>query len=236
MPSVTIATFNIHSGRGLDDQVDLDRIAAAIRASGAQIVGLQELDSGLVRSGGVDQAAELARLTGLTVAFHPTISTGRGGYGIGLATAASCETRYEPLPRVGDEEPRGAVVASVGGLGVVNAHLAWQPGPRRPQIERLAAIAGSLAGPKIVVGDLNTSGRQLGSLAAAGVASPMPRRRTYVGGRRHPAAALRRYVMHRTFTRHFDHVLAGGGATIERSWTIPTTASDHVPLVAEVRY
>ena len=236
MPSVTVATFNIRSGRGLDDRVDLERVAAVIRASGAEIVGLQEMDSGLARSGRIDQAAELARLTGLSVAFHPTIERGGGHYGIGLATAAPCDTSFEALPRLRDEEPRGAVVASVGGLGVVTTHLAWQRGPRRPQIERLAAIAGSLPGPKVVMGDLNTSARHLGPLVAAGIASPRARRRTYVGGRRHPGAAVRRYVMHHTFTRHFDHILAGGGAAVERSWTIPTTASDHVPLVGVVRY
>jgi hypothetical protein len=42
--SVTVASYNIHHGVGEDDQLDLDRIAEQIRTSGADIIGLQEVD------------------------------------------------------------------------------------------------------------------------------------------------------------------------------------------------
>lgn len=231
-----VATFNIRSGRGLDDRVDLDRIAHVMRATGAEIIGLQEVDRGLARTGNTDQAGELARLTGMWVAFHPTIERGEGDYGIALATSAECETRFDHLPRLGDEEPRGMVTATVEGLRVVNTHLAWQRAPRRPQIERLAELLRTIEEPTVVMGDLNTSGRHLRALVEGGMSHDPARRRTYFGGLGNPAAMVRRIRVHGTMSRHFDHVLAGGGARIERSWTIPTDASDHVPLAAVVRY
>jgi endonuclease/exonuclease/phosphatase family metal-dependent hydrolase len=42
--TVTVMSFNIHHGQGTDGVLDLERIARVIRASGADIVGLQEVD------------------------------------------------------------------------------------------------------------------------------------------------------------------------------------------------
>ena len=43
-----IITYNIHHGEGIDDVYDLDRIAAVIRDSGADIATLQEVDRHLL--------------------------------------------------------------------------------------------------------------------------------------------------------------------------------------------
>ena len=41
-----IATFNILHGRSLDDgQVDVDRLASAVKSLYADVLGLQEVDS-----------------------------------------------------------------------------------------------------------------------------------------------------------------------------------------------
>ena len=51
-----VASFNIHHGVGLDGKLDLDRIAEVVRSTGAEVVGLQEVDRHLsVRSGWIDQ-------------------------------------------------------------------------------------------------------------------------------------------------------------------------------------
>ena len=58
--SVTVMSFNIHHGQGTDSALDLARIARVIRASGAGIAGLQEVDRNFAkRSNWTDQAAEL---------------------------------------------------------------------------------------------------------------------------------------------------------------------------------
>jgi len=43
-PDVTVMSYNIHFGVGLDGRYDLNRIARVIQASNADIVGLQEVD------------------------------------------------------------------------------------------------------------------------------------------------------------------------------------------------
>ena len=131
-----VATFNVHHGRGLDGVLDLERTAAAIAETVADVVALQELDRGMKRSGGVDQPAELARLLGVQVEFFPTLERAGGGqYGIGLASRIPItEARFVPLPQLGTEEPRGAITAQCSGISLVCTHLSTQrrPGPSTP--------------------------------------------------------------------------------------------------------
>jgi endonuclease/exonuclease/phosphatase family metal-dependent hydrolase len=68
--TVTVTSFNIHHGQGTDGCLDLARIARVIRASGAGVAGLQEVDRHFAkRSDWADQAAELAGLLGCHVAY-----------------------------------------------------------------------------------------------------------------------------------------------------------------------
>src|SRR5215469_11464837 len=72
--TVTVMSFNIHHGQGTDGVVDLERIARVIRASGADIAGLQEVDRNFAeRSNWTDQAAELAGLLDWHVAYGANI-------------------------------------------------------------------------------------------------------------------------------------------------------------------
>lgn len=74
MASVTVMTFNIHHGQGTDGVLDLARTARVIRASGADIAGLQEVDRHYgARSDRADQAAGLAALLGWHVAYGANI-------------------------------------------------------------------------------------------------------------------------------------------------------------------
>jgi endonuclease/exonuclease/phosphatase family metal-dependent hydrolase len=60
-----IATFNVMGGRSLrDGAVVPDRLAAAVAALDADVVGLQEIDRGQERSGYADQAAVAAQAMG----------------------------------------------------------------------------------------------------------------------------------------------------------------------------
>ena len=69
------ASYNIHAGAGMDNVYDLDRTAAAIRALGADVVGLQEADVHWgERSRWRDTVAELGRRLGMQVGFAPIYS------------------------------------------------------------------------------------------------------------------------------------------------------------------
>ena len=199
----------------------MERTAGAIRATGAEVVALQELDRFMDRSGGIDQPAELARMLEMQVIFFPTLRRGDGEYGIGIAAApgAVTEAHYVPLPRIDIEEPRGAITATWNGVGLVCTHLATAPGPLRIQTGALAAIAGGIEGPVAVLGDLNQGARTLTPFTRFG----------YRGAFGH-GTLPRRFPR-----RQIDHILVTRGLEIERSWTVPSTASDHLPLAADLR-
>ncbi|PQO47630.1 endonuclease/exonuclease/phosphatase family protein [Blastopirellula marina] len=91
-PELRVMSYNIHHGRGSDDQVDLQRIAAVIKAAQPDLVALQEVDNGVGRSGGVDQTAELARLTGMQGRFFKQIDYDGGEYGQAILSKTPLQT------------------------------------------------------------------------------------------------------------------------------------------------
>ncbi len=54
---IKFTTYNIQYGRGMDDRIDLERIADTV--SGADVIALQEVERYFPRSGDIDQVAEL---------------------------------------------------------------------------------------------------------------------------------------------------------------------------------
>ena len=218
MTVVRLATFNIRRGLGLDSATNLERTAKTIRATGAQLIAMQELDRRKWRSGMIDQPAKLAELTGMKVHFWPTVRRWLGGYGIALAVRGRAEMEFRALPSAGREEPRGAIVGRAAGLGIIAAHVATQRGRSHlRQLEAIASMAAELEAPVVVLGDLNAPRRELDGLRAAGF-DPGPEIVTF-GGRR---------------PRQIDYILVGPGARLVRLWTVPSEASDHLPLVADV--
>ncbi len=68
-------TYNIHHGKGMDKQVDLDRIAEVIERSDADIIGLNEVDKHFSkRSRYEDQIRWLAKQLNMEQAYSPSLS------------------------------------------------------------------------------------------------------------------------------------------------------------------
>ena len=214
-----VATFNVHHCEGADGMVDVARTAAVLAQADADVVGLQELDRNLARSGHEDQAAELASRAGMEVGFWPTLTRGDGGYGIGIASAGPIEqARFVALPRLRGEEPRGVVSALCAGVRIVVTHLSTDRRARAVQLAALATIAAGFDEPVIVMGDLNLGPRSLGPLRRLGLR----------GALGHPT------LPGRLVPRQIDHILVSPPLGLRRSWTISTDASDHLPLVADL--
>ena len=226
MDLLRIATFNIRHGRGLDNVVDLRRTATAISETDAQVVALQELDRFQERSNRRDQLELLAGFTGYEISFWPTVRKKSGAeYGIALATrrdvGLSPDLRFEPLPRVGDEEPRGAIVGRFEQLGfsVVATHLSTDRKVRRAQTDRLLELGRDLEPPVLIMGDFNHGRFGLRPLTQAGF---------------DPGRKIEHTMSSRSLRWQIDFVLVGPPAQLASTHTITTDASDHVPLVAEV--
>ncbi|MGH2747762.1 MAG: endonuclease/exonuclease/phosphatase family protein [Actinomycetota bacterium] len=214
-----VATFNIRHGRGSDGVVDLERTASVIRAIGPDLIALQELDHNFTRSGRVDQPAMLAELIGMQISFFPTVVDGNRSYGLALAAREALDdARFEPLPRIAREEPRGVVLGRWSGVTVLATHLSTERWARAAQTRALARLARDAPPPVVILGDLNQRSWSwaLVALRAAGLRGD----RSW-GGR---ARALGR----------IDHVLAGRGARVVRTWARHSEASDHPAIGAVV--
>jgi endonuclease/exonuclease/phosphatase family metal-dependent hydrolase len=139
---VRLATFNVQHGLGPDGRVDNQRLAHAVAALDADVVGLQEVDLRQARSGGADQARLCAEAMGAADhRFRPALAgpfrypgvrrrarrTERPdapGYGIALLSRYPVRTWHTVLLppatpwvwgriQLGTDEPRVALAAEV---------------------------------------------------------------------------------------------------------------------------
>ena len=139
MRHLTVVSYNIHRGVGLDRRRDLDRIADVIGEVGPDVVGLQEV----IREGGgvpeADQAAYLAaRLEMTELVMGETRVHGAGTYGnvvlsrLPVLGSGRCDLSYSM------REPRGCVRVDldVDGmpLHVFNCHFGLALRERREQL------------------------------------------------------------------------------------------------------
>jgi endonuclease/exonuclease/phosphatase family metal-dependent hydrolase len=157
--------FNIHAGISRYGGIGLARIAEEIRAAHPDVVSLNEVDSGTIRSGRADEAAYLGQATGLRAIYGPNLfgyDGGRFGNAI-LSRFPIRETRNTRLPRRAHTEPRGLLEATlrVGNRTVsfYSVHLS-QGGrgaaDRVRQAEAVARVLRTSAHPTILAGDLNS--------------------------------------------------------------------------------
>lgn len=72
---IKFMTYNIHFGQGMDDLLNLERIAQNILTEDPDIIGLQEVENGRVTSQGVDMTLWLAkRLNMMNYFYYPAIN------------------------------------------------------------------------------------------------------------------------------------------------------------------
>lgn len=156
-----ILAYNIKHGRGNDGQVDLNRTAAVIREIAPDVVALQEVDDGVERSGKVDEARELARLTGLEhYAFGKFFDYQGGDYGMAILSRFPLQD-VTNLPLPAGAEPRSSLIATIAAptpFVLANVHF------YRTEEERLAQARGLLQHlkphadlPTLIAGDFNST-------------------------------------------------------------------------------
>lgn len=158
--TLRILSYNIHHGEGMDGKVDLARIAEVIRRVEPDLVALQEVDVRTTRTGGTDQALELARLTGMHVLYGATMPYQGGQYGNALLSRwPAAGFRNHALPVTPEREPRAildAWFAHPAAFRILATHLDITRPDRLSAVEALARIAPHHeAAPMIFLGDLN---------------------------------------------------------------------------------
>jgi endonuclease/exonuclease/phosphatase family metal-dependent hydrolase len=161
---LTVMTYNIHHGAGMDGRIDMKRIADVIKAARPDLVAVQEVDKGTRRSGGLDESAELGRLTGMHAVFGKAMDYDGGEYGQTILSRFPIESMVvHRLPGMAGREPRIAVAAKVHQaaepreLMFVGTHLEHQLEPDRiAQTKRLTEVLSDCApDATILAGDFN---------------------------------------------------------------------------------
>ena len=162
--TLRILAYNIHHGEGMDEVVDLDRVAELILRVDPDVVALQEVDSVVDRTGRVDQAAELGRLTGMTPVFGRFMAYQGGAYG--MAILSRWRIRDVVNHRLPDgEEPRSGLTVVVTSpttgqaVRLAGIHFYRTEEERANQAAALERLLDSGPGaelPTILAGDFNS--------------------------------------------------------------------------------
>jgi endonuclease/exonuclease/phosphatase family metal-dependent hydrolase len=233
-PPLRVLTYNIHHGQGIDGEFDLPRLARVIASVAPDLVGLQEVDQGTVRSGGVNQLTELGRLVGMDAVFGKTIEFQRGDYGVGvLSRLPIVRANTHPLPNSPSREPRVALTVEVDmGEGALlqftTTHLdqGRDPTNRIRQADYLnELLAGDAGGPGILAGDMNSGPdtEVMQILGARWTDVVMDQRTTELG----------------RVQRRLDYVMArpvDRWRTIDSKVVDAQLASDHLPVLAVLEW
>ena len=164
-----IVTYNVHRCVGNDRRLDVGRIAQVLAALQPDIVALQELDVGRARTGGVDQAHEIALRLDMACHFNAALRVEEEQYGDAILTRYPERlVQAGPLPGhpgIRALEPRGALWIEVEVEGVpvqiINTHLGLVPKEQQIQARHLAGPHWlkhpHCFGPKILLGDFNAT-------------------------------------------------------------------------------
>ncbi|MDQ0383135.1 endonuclease/exonuclease/phosphatase family protein [Amycolatopsis thermophila] len=235
---LSVLTFNIRHARGTDGVLDLARVAGVIRDSGADVVGLQEVDRHYsARSDWADQAGELARLLGYHAVFGANLDRGPPAAGsprIQYGTAIL--SRYPVtawdnthLFRSPGHEQRGLLHARIDVHGVpvhvYDTHLAaGSQTDRLEQTRQITSLIGA-TGPAVLVGDLNAlpDAPEIATLDNAFTdAWPVSGEGD---GSTYPAGSP---------DRRIDYVYASRSVSPLVTRVLPADASDHLPLLSRL--
>lgn len=164
---IRVLCYNIRHGRGMDDKVDMERIAKVIRSANPDVVALQEVDKGVERSDRIDEPAELGRLSNMAPLFERNIPYQGGEYGNAILSRLPITGhRNVHLPSHYVGEQRGALVAELTApneaktpFRFIATHIDYRPNDAE-RMDSVKAIEEAVRErpdvPTILAGDLNS--------------------------------------------------------------------------------
>lgn len=232
--TLRVMTYNIHVGVGIDEKLDLQRIAQVINDQHPDLVGLQEVDRGVKRTEGRDEIAELAKLTSMNYAFAHNLDYQGGQYGVAVLSRFPISTiDHRKYENKREAERRGMICVEVDIAGktinFVTTHLDYQYEDGRVfETEQLLQFLSAKKAPLIVVGDFNDEPTgDAYKLMLTRFEDAWTHTRAKGEGLSYPADKPVKRIDY-VFTRQADRIRA------KKAWVVSTLASDHLPLVVDL--
>jgi len=228
---ITVATYNVHRWTGINGRraPDPARAAFVISELDADVVALQEVIRPAEGSDGEDPLGGLADELGMHLAFAVTRQHRTGQLGnailsrVPIAALSVLDISYSRIER------RGALAALFEGdqrVGVVATHLSLVDRTRHRQVASLLEHPQLMAGPTILMGDMNAWRK---CKASRTLDDELERHHNLDWPASFPSARPM-LALDRIYSR---------GCDVQAVWAHDTPASrrasDHLPVVASVR-
>jgi endonuclease/exonuclease/phosphatase family metal-dependent hydrolase len=240
--AIKVMEYNIHHAEGMDDILNLNRIGDVIKSSGADIIGLQEVDNHFsTRSNFEDQAKWLANYLGMHYQFAANLDNDplnvgepRRQYGTVILSKypiLSSENHLLDNTQYPSEQ-RGLAktVINVKGnhINFYNTHLDnKRPEQRDIQVNEILDIVNQNKGTSILVGDFN--------------ATPDSPEIIKMSAQYHDTFAelglndaYTSYYYSDKPNRRIDYIYTSDDVKIKAGKVINTNAADHLPITAEL--
>jgi len=216
--ALRVLSYNVRHGQGVASFLSNARLARVISAISPAVAGLNEV---WCVEGLYDQPQRLGSLTHMAPFYHAAHDSWLGQTG-NLMLAAGTVHGVEMIDLGGRRERRGCLVADVDTGGVrysfAVTHLSLHRSTRQTQLE-LLAVTLPVHQPLILVGDFNCACADLGVLGEVLTFTP-DSPPTFPS--LHPIRAL-------------DHIGYSSHWVLDKLVAVPSLASDHRPLVGELR-
>lgn len=234
---IRVLSYNLHFGFDVEGWSRLERTASTIEASGAEVVGLEEVSRGWYINGSTDMLSWLQRRLRMPYVVFGGASDPIWGNAI-LSRHPIAASGVVPLPRAGVPLRRNYIWALVDlgqgqTLRVISTHLHHVEGPKGAPA-RLAQVPKLLAGwarspATVVMGDFNATpdSREVAMLRAAGLRDAWS-----VAGS--PPAEELTYASNRPYER-IDYLWLSPDLRATAFTATTTTASDHRGVAVTLR-
>lgn len=245
--TIRIINYNIQAGIGNDGNYDIRRTAEVIRKSGADIVGLTEVDVHFdSRSNFDNQVKILAEELGMYSFYGPIYDLEpyekgqpRRKYGMAILSKypiidahnheitrlSTQDENPEPRPMPGFPEAKINVDGKVFSFYVTHLDYRGNPMVREMQVDDTLNIFSEVVGPKILVGDLN-------ALPDASEIGPLFE---YLNDSWELGGSGEGYTFPVSNPhKRIDYILVNQGINVVNSEVIETEASDHFPVITDI--
>lgn len=236
-PTLKIMTYNIHEGVGVDNRLDLERIAATIRQWDPDILVLQEADQGIALTASVDEVVWLALNLKMYYVHAPTTEQMWQGDAI-LSKYPILRWAFTPLPSPGEIDVLVKATIDVKGqaLTVFGVHFTvTSPENREAQIEIALAVIAETSGPIVLAGDFNVDAytKERADRANLNAIKALLEDSFDLT----PPGSLTGNLTSPSWNpdERIDYIFVSRGISVVRHGTIPSLASDHLPVFAEIR-